>query len=87
MPCERAPDRHSCLRDPPATSTSCSPMSGCAANGSIGSELDLVLRYQPARRVEVRFGVSRFFAGRFVARNLPDGESQTFLITALTIQL
>jgi hypothetical protein len=60
---------------------------GGAASGSIGSELDLVLRYQPTRRVEVRFGVSRFFAGRFVSRNLPGGESQTFLVTALAIQL
>lgn len=60
---------------------------GGAASDSIGSELDLVVRYQPAAKVELRFGVSRFFAGEFVAGNLPGGESQTFLSMVLTIQL
>lgn len=61
--------------------------SGGAASSSIGSELDLVLRYALAARVGLRLGVSRFFAGRFVTQNLSGGESQTFVYTALELRL
>ena len=64
-----------------------SPPAGGADSSFIGSELDLVVRYQPSARLEFRFGVSRFFAGEFVTRNLPGGESQTFLTTGLTLKL
>ena len=60
---------------------------GGADNGSIGSELDVVVSYRPAAPFELKLGVSRFFAGPFVARNLPGGESQTFLNPSLTVQL
>lgn len=58
-----------------------------ATSGFVGSELDLVVRYQASPKLEFRFGVSRFFAGEFVIRNLPDGGSQTFLNTGLTLKL
>ena len=60
---------------------------GGAASDSIGSELDLVVLYRPASKIQLRFGVSRFFAGPFVTRNLPGGESQTMLLTELLIRL
>ncbi len=63
------------------------PPPGGATSGFVGSELDLVVRYRPVPKIELRFGVSRFFAGEFVIRHLPRGESQTFLNTALTLQL
>ena len=63
------------------------PPPGGATSGFVGSELDLVVRYTPAEKIELRFGVSRFFAGEFVTRNLPGGESQTFLNAILTVRL
>lgn len=63
------------------------PPPGGAASDSVGSELDLVVLYRLSPAVEVRFSVSRFFAGPFVIRNLPGGESQTMLLTALSVQL
>ena len=63
------------------------PPPGGATHGAIGAELDIVVRYVPVPRVELRFGVSRFLAGPFVTRNLPEGESQTFVYSALTIRL
>lgn len=60
---------------------------GGAASGSIGSEFDVVVSYRPAARFELKLGVSRFFAAPFVMRNLPGGESQTFLNASLTVQL
>ena len=63
------------------------PPVGGATSGFVGSEVDLVVRYQPSPRLELRFGVSRFFAGEFVIQNLPGGESQTFLNTGLTLTL
>ena len=63
------------------------PPADGAASDSIGSELDLVVRYAPAPRIEFRIGVSRFFAGDFVTKNLPEGESQTFVYTALEFRL
>ena len=63
------------------------PPPGGATSGFVGSEIDLVVRYRPVSRIELRFGISRFFAGEFVTRNLPGGESQTFLNTAITLRL
>lgn len=63
------------------------PPPGGAASDSVGSELDLVVLYRLSPAVEFRFSVSRFFAGPFVIRNLPGGESQTMLLTALAVQL
>ena len=63
------------------------PPPGGATSGFVGSELDLVVRFRPAPKIELRFGVSRFFAGEFVIRNVPGGESQTFLNTVLTLEL
>ncbi len=63
------------------------PPAGGAASPSIGQELDFVLRYNPTARVELRFGASRFFAGPFVLDSPAGGESQTFLTTALQIEL
>lgn len=60
---------------------------GGAASDSIGTELDLVVQYQPASRFQIRFGASRFFAGPFVTQNMPGGESQTMLVTSLLIAL
>ncbi|MCY4534858.1 MAG: alginate export family protein [Bryobacterales bacterium] len=60
---------------------------GGASSTHIGSELDFVLRYAPVPKVEVRFGVSRFMAGQFVLREVPGGGSQTFLNTALLVNL
>ena len=60
------------------------PPPGGASDGFVGSEVDLIVRYRPADKVELRFGISHFFAGDFVVRNAPGGESQTFLNTALT---
>ena len=57
-----------------------------AANGSIGTELDLVVLYRPVQRIELRLGVSRFFAGPFVREYVPGGESQTFLNMGMTIR-
>ena len=63
------------------------PPPGGAESGFVGSELDLVVRYRPVSRVELRFGVSRFFPGEFVTRNLPGGESQTFVNAIITLRL
>lgn len=60
------------------------PPPGGASDGFVGSEVDLVVRYRPVTQVELRFGISHFFAGDFVIRNAPGGESQTFLNTSLT---
>ncbi len=60
---------------------------GGASSAHIGSEVDVVLRYAPAPRVEVSFGVSRFVAGQFVVRQVPGGDSQTFLHTTLLVTL
>lgn len=62
------------------------PPEGGAEDGSIGSELDFVVRYTPVERVELRLGVSQFFAGDFVRRNLIGGGSQTFLNFSLTLR-
>ena len=56
--------------------------SGGAASAHIGSEIDLVLRFAP-----VRFGLSQFVAGGFVVRRVSGGGSQTFLNTALLVNL
>lgn len=63
------------------------PPADGAASDSIGSELDLVVRYAPVPRVAFRLGVSRFFAGEFVTQNLPRGGPQTFFYTALELRL
>ena len=63
------------------------PPPGGAGTDPVGSELDLLLLYQLSPAVDLRFSVSRFFAGPFVLRNLPGGESQTMLLTALTVRL
>lgn len=60
---------------------------GGASSAHIGSEVDIVLRYAPAPKVEVSFGLSRFVAGRFVVREVPGGGSQTFLHTTLLVTL
>ena len=60
---------------------------GGAGSAAVGSELDLVVRYSPVPRVELRVGLSRFMAGRFVTQNLLGGESQTFLNTTLQVRL
>ena len=62
------------------------PPPGGAASGDVGSELDLIIRYRPIPRLELRFGISRFFAGQFVVANAAGGESQTFLNAALTVE-
>lgn len=56
-----------------------------AASGFVGSEVDVVVRYQATERLFVRLGFSRFFAGDFVLQNAPGGSSQTFLYSALTL--
>ena len=63
------------------------PPPGGATHGSIGSELDLVVRYEPVPTVEFRFGVSRFMAGPVVRLYQAGGESQTFFYSALTLRL
>ena len=63
------------------------PPPGGATNGFVGSEVDLFVRYKPVSRLELRFGVSRFFAGPFVIENLPGGESQTFLYSSMVLTL
>ncbi len=63
------------------------PPPGGAASDSVGSELDLVVRYTPVSRIEFRIGVSRFLAGEFVTQNLSQGGSQTFVYTALELRL
>ncbi|MXY70761.1 MAG: hypothetical protein F4Y47_19690 [Acidobacteriia bacterium] len=60
---------------------------GGASTGSVGSELDAVLRYRPVERLQLVVGVFRFFAGPFVERHVPGGESQTYLYTSLVVQL
>lgn len=60
---------------------------GGSSTGSVGSELDAVLRYRPAERVQLVVGFFRFFAGPFVERHVPGGESQTYLYTTLVIRL
>ena len=64
-----------------------SPPPSGADSGAIGSELDVVLAYQATRRVQIWGAVTRFFAGSFVTRHHPGGESQTFVVTALTVRL
>ena len=63
-----------------------SPPGGASSN-AIGSELDLVLRYSPTKRFELRVGVSRFFAGEFVTMNVANGEPQTRLTAAINARL
>lgn len=60
---------------------------GGASSAHIGSELDVVLRYDPTPKVEVSIGVSRFLAGQFVIRRVPGGGPQTFLYTTLLVTL
>ena len=60
---------------------------GGSDTGSVGSELDAVLRYRPAERVQLVVGVFRFFAGPFVERHVPGGESQTYLYTSLVVRI
>lgn len=60
---------------------------GGSGTGSVGSELDAVLRYRPTERVQLVVGVFRFFAGPFVERHVPGGESQTYLYTSLVIRI
>ncbi len=60
---------------------------GGASNSAIGSELDPTILYRPVREVQLRLGVSRFFAGPFVIASVPAGQSQTFLNAMLTIRL
>ena len=58
-----------------------------ASSSAVGSELDVVLRYSPTKKIELRLGVSRFFAGEFVTANVANGESQTFLSATIRIRL
>ena len=58
-----------------------------AASDAVGSELDLVLRYSPTEKIELRLGISRFFAGEFITENVANGKSQTFLSAAITVRL
>ena len=58
-----------------------------ASSDAVGSELDLVVRYSPTGKIELRIGISRFFAGEFVTENVATGESQTFLSAAITVRL
>ncbi len=60
---------------------------GGASTRSVGSELDAVVRFRPVERIQLTFGVFRFFPGPFVKRYATDGESQTFLYTALVVRL
>ena len=63
------------------------PTPGGASSDAIGSELDLVVRYSPTKKIELRLGVSRFFAGEFVTTNVANGESQTYLSAAIKVKL
>lgn len=63
------------------------PPEGGASSMSIGSEVNLMVRYQLRARTQFRVVVSRFFAGPFVTRNLPGGESQNMIFTELVIGL
>lgn len=60
---------------------------GGATSDAIGSEVDLVLRYNPVRRIELALRVSRFFAGEFVNRHRPEGAGKMFLATELLLRL
>lgn len=60
---------------------------GGASSDAIGSEVDLVLRYAPVRRLELALRVSRFFAGDFVNRYRPGGAGKMFLATELLLRL
>lgn len=60
---------------------------GGASSDAIGSEVDLVLRYAPVRRLELALRVSRFFAGEFVNRYRPGGAGKMFLATELLLRL
>ena len=62
------------------------PEGGSSAR-TVGSELDAVLRYRPVGRIQLVVGVFRFFAGPFVERYVPGGESQTYLYTTLVVRL
>ena len=62
------------------------PRTGASSN-AVGSELDLVLRYSPTEKIELRLGVSRFFAGEFVTASVANGESQTFLSAGINVKL
>ena len=60
---------------------------GGSSTGAVGSEIDAVLRYRPTERVQLVVGVFQFFAGPFVERHVPGGESQTYLYTSLVVRL
>ena len=60
---------------------------GGAISDAIGSEVDLVLRYAPVRRLQLALRVSRFFAGEFVNRYRPGGAGKMFLATELLLRL
>ncbi len=60
---------------------------GGSLSDAIGVELDLFVRYAPVSRMAFRFGVSRFFLGDFVTRNLQQSESQTWLYTTFELRL
>ena len=62
------------------------PTAGATSN-AVGSELDLVLRYSPTGKIELRLGISRFFAGEFITEHVANGESQTFVSAAITVRL
>ena len=60
---------------------------GGGSTRSVGTEMDAVVRFRPVDRMQFTFGLFRFFAGGFVQRYIPDGESQTFLYTSLVVRL
>lgn len=60
---------------------------GGASSDAIGSEVDLVLRYAPVRRLELALRFSRFFAGEFVNTHRPGGAGTMFLATELLLRL
>lgn len=82
----RLASRHDGLYQTNFVARAHAPLGG-ASSAHIGSEVDVVLRYAPTAKVEVSFGVSRFAAGQFVVREVPGGDSQTFLHTTLLVTL
>ena len=82
----RLASRHDGLYQTNFVARAQAPLGG-ASSAHIGSEVDVVLRYAPAPKLEVSLGVSRFMAGRFVVREVPGGGSQTFLHTTLLVTL
>lgn len=88
---DEEPDRwiefEAALRSRPETRLGAGANPERADSGSIGSELDVVVSYRPATWFGLKLGSSRPFAGPFVMRNLPGGDSQTLLSTSLIARL